>query len=611
MKLLQADNSKSMPSHTLLQSLSPDQRAFREAVAAHENILLIGPAGTGKSKCLQDLDAQMTAMTGVAATCVPNAITLHKFIGCGVVGDETFGSLWAQICRKTKTIDRIRAVIRLVIDEISMAHGRFILILDLLCRAARNVHDVPFGGIQVILVGDFLQLPPVAKRDDPWGQVMPFEVFCVMGFYPRRFDLRRVFRQQDPTFLAVLSEIRDGNPSSKTINYLAQCNRTIFPDDGVLPTMIYERKRQVEHENRMQMQSHPDEGEFRRLCFVAHASLAVAVYSFQLETLVYSTKDPGAARTEVGNRVRKYLDDIPLILEVRTDMQVLFRFNVAPDEFGVANGTRGVVRGWVRVPPEHCTTCIIPISNQDFVTHGHRDPELVPGPAEHHLAPVVFVPLRQQLLIVQPFTITMSWDASLDKQLAGVVPPPPREVIVLRIMPFVYGWALTIHRVQGMTLDRVKMVLPPGKGLMASAGYVVISRVRDPRALLLVNEPTRRHFWTLSTCRQYFGSSAAKAAFGQVWVGPDLDPSHCAHLLYQQWAQEARMSIFSSTSGHAPVGSDVRVWVRGEDGELVDATSSRSCFGAVRIKIATLHLDNRPTTHKPKAAWRAQKRRKS
>jgi hypothetical protein len=579
---------------------------------AHENVLLMGPAGTGKSKCLQDLNAQMTAMTGVAATCVPNAITLHKFIGSGVVDDETFASLWMRIGRNAKTIDRIRAVNRLVIDEISMAHGRFILILDLLCRAARNVHDAPFGGIQLILVGDFLQLPPVTKRDDPWGQVMAFEVFSVMGFYPRRFDLLRIFRQQDPAFLAVLSELRNGNPSTKAIAYLTQCNRTIFPDDGVMPTMIYERKQQVEHENRMQMQSHPDEGEFRRLRFAAHGSLAMAVYSFELGTMVYSTKDPGAARTEVGNRVQKYMDDIPLVLEVRTDTQVLFRFNVAPEEFGVANGTRGVVRGWVRVPPEHSTTCLIPISEQDFSTHGHRDPSLAPGPTEHHVAPVVFVPLRKQLLIVQPFTIAMPWGAVHDQQHDGPKDafPPPREVIVLRIMPFVYGWALTIHRVQGMTLDRVKMVLPVGKGLMASAGYVVISRVCDPRSLLLVNEPTRRHFWASSTCRQHFGSSAAKAAFGQVWVGPELDPSHCAHPLYQQWAQEARVARFSSTSGHAPVGSDVRVWARDEDGELVDSTTSRSCFGAVKIQVTISHRDSQPTASRPKAAWRAQKRRK-
>ena len=127
-----------------------------------KSILLSGPAGTGKSAVLRQLAAQLsapklalTAATGVAATQLERGTTIHQWSGLGVSLDagEALLSRAAQ--------ERWQQVDILVIDEVSMISRAFFEALHQVASAARKLLTLPFGGVVLLLVGDFCQLGPI------------------------------------------------------------------------------------------------------------------------------------------------------------------------------------------------------------------------------------------------------------------------------------------------------------------------------------------------------------------------------------------------------------------------------------------------------------------
>ena len=144
---------------------------FRDLADAGENVFLTGPAGSGKSYLVRDFlkrhpDTHVTASTGVAALNV-GGMTVHRWSGMllGPTKGQDFERYFTQLARDSKpnvraAFNRVRRCKRLVIDEISMLSGRAFGYLDFHCRKIRD-DKRPFGGIQVIGTGDFLQLPPV------------------------------------------------------------------------------------------------------------------------------------------------------------------------------------------------------------------------------------------------------------------------------------------------------------------------------------------------------------------------------------------------------------------------------------------------------------------
>lgn len=133
------------------------------------NVFLTGPAGSGKTFLVNRfitychehaLTVAITASTGIAATHI-GGMTLHSWSGMGIRESLTDEDI-EHIMTKEYLMKRFMKTSVLIIDEISMLGGEFLASLDRLLRFARISQD-PFGGMQVVLVGDFFQLPPVSR----------------------------------------------------------------------------------------------------------------------------------------------------------------------------------------------------------------------------------------------------------------------------------------------------------------------------------------------------------------------------------------------------------------------------------------------------------------
>lgn len=217
----------------LLDSLSDDQlRAFNEVNNGH-SVCITGKGGTGKSYLLdviqELLGCTVTASTGIAALNVGGA-TIHSWSGLGIgrISGERLVAIMRNKARQYNdgTLDRLKNVKRLAIDEISMLEGDFVEKLDELLRIVRE-NDSPFGGTQMLFLGDFLQLPPIKHNGIPR---FAFETQPWKDLGVKVCMLNKCFRQKDQEFADLLDDIRNGNVTSEVVSYLNSRFIAIDPD---------------------------------------------------------------------------------------------------------------------------------------------------------------------------------------------------------------------------------------------------------------------------------------------------------------------------------------------------------------------------------------------
>jgi len=210
------------PEATLL--LTDEQRQVCEAALQGHSIFFTGGAGTGKSfllrqliQMLEPIGTAITASTALAASQL-GGVTLHKWAAIGR-GDGSAAALARELMSKREAVQRWRCTRTLIIDEISMLDGELFGKLDLLARAVRGSNK-PFGGIQIVLTGDFMQLPPVV----PKGREAKF-CFEVSAWsaVTRTFELTEVFRQRgDDSFTDILNQVRFGELSGDSERLLRE-----------------------------------------------------------------------------------------------------------------------------------------------------------------------------------------------------------------------------------------------------------------------------------------------------------------------------------------------------------------------------------------------------
>jgi hypothetical protein len=178
------------------------------------NVFLTGEPGSGKTHLINEylrwlracgIAPSVTAATGIAATHV-GGMTLHSWSGIGVLDHLSPGDI-DRIASKEHVARRILKAQALVVEEISMLSAGTFSAADAVCREVRRV-DRPFGGLPVVLVGDFFQLPPVSRGGEA---EFAYESRTWQELNPLVCYLTEQYRQDDTDFLDVLSAIRSGS----------------------------------------------------------------------------------------------------------------------------------------------------------------------------------------------------------------------------------------------------------------------------------------------------------------------------------------------------------------------------------------------------------------
>ena len=216
--------------------LSPEQQLALAAVMSCSNVFITGPGGTGKSHLIERIVKALTdsrrkvevvAATGTAAQQV-NGQTLNAFFGYGIPrAVEDF----KKISSNAQQVDRLKATDVLIIEKVSMVSGELLDNIDPIVRRIRGREREPFGGIQIVFVGDFFQLPPVRERAAAATQAKDASASKVQHFLNRGYafeskawlalnvemhELTRSFRQSDQVFVSALNEIRYGRLGPET-----------------------------------------------------------------------------------------------------------------------------------------------------------------------------------------------------------------------------------------------------------------------------------------------------------------------------------------------------------------------------------------------------------
>lgn len=281
---------------------------------------MTGAAGSGKTHILNEytnylrnhgISVGVTASTGIAATHI-GGVTIHSWSGIGVKDFLSDDDIVYIVQKKylQKRFDKTRV---LVIDEISMLNPKMLDNVDRVCRAAKK-NQAPFGGMQVVLSGDFFQLPPIVRDGSSVQFVNASRAWKEMDI--RVCYLDEQFRHEDNALEAILNEMRGGFVSQKTRDVLTSQIDKNFAN-GITPTRLYAHNIDVDTLNEKEL-----------------AKLSGKTQEFEMQTkgkdmLVESLKKSILA---------------PEVLRLKKDAVVMFVKNNF--DAGYVNGTLGIVDGF-------------------------------------------------------------------------------------------------------------------------------------------------------------------------------------------------------------------------------------------------------------------------
>jgi ATP-dependent DNA helicase PIF1 len=300
--------------------LNFEQASALKSFKSGKNIFLTGPAGTGKSVTLSKIKDHcestglkfgITATTGTSAFLIGGK-TIHSFLGVGLA-KESAEQIFEYVRYKLSHIaKKLRELQVLIIDEISMLDIElFDKISEYLCYMRKNKN--PFGGLQIVLTGDFCQLEPVSGD------------YCFSSPIWSKLNLKTIYlhkliRQDgDLVFQSMLKKLRYGKCSQKTYDILSALSTKDFGD--IKPTILYPRNYDVDKINKLESEK---------------------LIASNAKRMKYELEYPKLSKNkEKTIRWIKSLD-LPEVIEFSVGDQVVITANIDQD-IGIVNGTRGVI----------------------------------------------------------------------------------------------------------------------------------------------------------------------------------------------------------------------------------------------------------------------------
>jgi len=449
-----------------INTLSPEQKHAYQKFIAGENIFLTGPGGTGKSQLIKTMFAytqqmgikcQVCALTGTASVLLNmKAKTIHSWSGINIASG-TKDYIVTKVFANKRALSNWRTVKVLIIDEVSMMSLKIFEVLEYIGRVSRRNMATPFGGIQVVFSGDFFQLPPVGdERDISTCQLCFESPEWLRVFSPtNHIQLKTMFRQIDPLFQEIMMAIRVGELRENHIRVLKE--RVGIPKpEGKIITRIFPIKKKVELINKYNFDQ-LDTPEFTwetivktNLCVYLDSMLPIQ------PSIMETCRSLSSIEIELEvNRLKTSIPTEGSTVSLKIGTLVMLTQNLAVDE-GLCNGSQGIIIDIVRKS----------MGKAELFMSGTGDS-------------MIDIPIVK-------FNNGMTSQISPKFWQSEDYPS-----IAVGQIPLIHCWALTIHKIQGATLDMAEIDLGPAI-FVEGQSYVGLSRVKSLNGLFLsAFHPTR------------------------------------------------------------------------------------------------------------------------
>ena len=438
------------------------QSSALDILKTGQNVFLTGSAGSGKTYTLNQyinylrarrVPVAVTASTGIAATHM-NGTTIHSWSGIGIK-DELSDRDLTNLSRKQFLADRLKDTAVLIIDEISMLHAKQLNLVNQVLKHVRK-NDAAFGGIQVVVAGDFFQLPPIGSKGESNREKF---AFMSEAWLDAKFHICYLSEQHRQVSEAanggldlddILNQIRR---QEVTFEAIAALEATFDQNVDINRTRLYTHNLNVNKINDKELAAL--EGETMRFEATATGD------SKLVETLKKTVRTQDELILKVGAKV--------MFIKNNT-------------ELGVSNGTMGELIGFAAVKiddSKDTSDDLIEDTAQDAIAKNtknkaKKDKESKEKPKDEK-------PTTQKMPVVR----LNSGREVIAEPEEWIIEDETGDVLASYLqVPLCLAWAITIHKSQGMTLEAAEIDL--SRTFELGQGYVALSRLKSLAGLQLL-----------------------------------------------------------------------------------------------------------------------------
>lgn len=445
------------------------QSSALDILKTGQNVFLTGSAGSGKTYTLNQyidylrarrVPVAVTASTGIAATHM-NGTTIHSWSGIGIK-DELSDRDLANLSRKQFLADRLKDTAVLIIDEISMLHAKQLNLVSQVLKYVRK-NDKAFGGIQVVVAGDFFQLPPIGNKGETNREKF---AFMSEAWLDAKFHICYLSEQHRQVSEAanggldlddILNQIRR---QEVTFEAIAALEATFDQNVDIKRTRLYTHNLNVNKINDKEL-----------------AALDGEMMRFE------ATSAGDSKLVETLKKTVRTQDDLVL----KVGAKVMFIKNNS--ELGVSNGTMGELIGFAAVKIDDSKD-----TSDDLIEDNTKNAESATDKSvkdkgqkttkdkdSDKKPPKDKKPTTQKMPVVR----LNSGREVIAEPEEWIIEDETGDVLASYLqVPLCLAWAITIHKSQGMTLEAAEIDL--SRTFELGQGYVALSRLKSLAGLQLL-----------------------------------------------------------------------------------------------------------------------------
>ena len=443
------------------------QSSALDILKTGQNVFLTGSAGSGKTYTLNQyidylrarrVPVAVTASTGIAATHM-SGTTIHSWSGIGIKDELTDRDL-TNLSRKQFLADRLKDTAVLIIDEISMLHAKQINLVSQVLKHVRK-NDKAFGGIQVVVAGDFFQLPPIGSKGESNREKF---AFMSEAWLDAKFHICYLSEQHRQVSEAanggldlddILNQIRR---QEVTFEAIAALEATFDQNVDIKRTRLYTHNLNVNKINDKEL-----------------ADLSGEMMRFE------ATSVGDSKLVETLKKTVRTQDD--LVLKVGS--KVMFIKNNT--ELGVSNGTMGELIGFaaVKIDDDKDNSDDLIEADDESIdsdkTIKGKGKNATKDKDSDKKTPKTKKPTTQKMPVVR---LNTGREVIAEPE-EWIIEDETGEVLAsYEQVPLCLAWAITIHKSQGMTLEAAEIDL--SRTFELGQGYVALSRLKSLAGLQLL-----------------------------------------------------------------------------------------------------------------------------